>query len=117
VNDVPLGVWLTAAGIGATVAGWILKRVLWDPIAELKAAQATFVTEAEVEMRITELKGVIATLRTERADGEKQIRGDIENGRREQGLQRDEIRQDIRNLVRRIDTVMQNRTGNSARTD
>lgn len=107
MNQIPAWAWtigLTAV-IGFIV--WVAKKVLWEPLAELKAAQAHFVTETEVDMQVQELNRKMDALRRERDEGEGRILRDFETMRRENATQRNEIRQDVRALVQRIDTVMQ----------
>ncbi len=110
MSSIPAALWGPAAVILAGVIGWVLKRVLWDPITELKAAQAAFVTRSELEMEVQELARKIDAGRVERDEGEKRLRRDFDGMRRENATQRTEVRTDIQNLVKRIDQVMQNQS-------
>lgn len=109
----PAVLWGPGLMVAATLLGWLCKKLFWDPIAELKAQQAawvtlqaTFVTKAVLDVEVQDLNRTMNSLRKERAEGEKRVLADIQTMRSENAKQRDEVRQDVQNLVQRVDTVM-----------
>lgn len=100
-------VWVPLLVVLLGLVGWAMKRLLWDPIDQLRAAQKGYVTQPELDMQIEDLNRQMGAMRTERDEGEKRIMGTIDAAQRENLVQRNETRQDIRALVQRVDTVMQ----------
>lgn len=108
-------------GVATTIVAWLAKVLLWDPIADLRAAQAaadkaraldrdTFVTQEELQMHVQELATKLESARNERNDGEGRILRSIEASKRETARAQGDIRQDIRSLVARVDEVMRSRS-------
>lgn len=90
---------------------WVAKRVLWDPLDELRKTHAEFVTRKEVEMHVEQLNATMNAIRGERDEGEQRIIRDIDNMRKEQSARHTENRTDIQGLTRRIDSWMQQSRG------
>ncbi len=106
--------------IGAGVIGWVLKRVLWDPIAQLRSDfeahkvaihQANYVTEEEMGQQVDRLSSQLSDAARARQAGEERILQAVSSSRQENERVTNVLRDDIRMLVQRVDGVMRDRRG------
>lgn len=104
----------TLTGSGLVLLGWIAKRVLWDPIDEARKANIALAAELakmlpreEFEVHQVSLQKQFDTLRVERDAGNATIIRHIDQLNSSVQSERQYVRQDMQNLTKRVDEVMQ----------